>query len=83
MSTGEILPGITLPPVIHGLLRKRLTEIQVSDTAVNCLISQARAASLAEALEVLHAIPKDAVERLYVMIEHEASQRLDAIAKEL
>ncbi|MFJ4352750.1 hypothetical protein ACIPZ5_17825 [Pseudomonas sp. NPDC089428] len=80
MSTGEFLPGITLPPAIHGMLRKRLTEIQVSDTVVNCRIAQARAESIIETLEILKAIPNDALERLYVMVEANARTRLDEIA---
>ncbi|WP_282361229.1 hypothetical protein [Pseudomonas sp. PS01300] len=73
---GEFLPGIIMPPEIHGLLRKRVTEIEVSDTAVNCLIAQARAESLVEALEILKAVDRLAVERLYVMIENMALARL-------
>ncbi|MEW5606512.1 hypothetical protein [Pseudomonas juntendi] len=65
-----------MPPEIHGLLRKRVTEIEVSDTAVNCLIAQARAESLVEALEILKAVDRQAVERLYVMIENMALARL-------
>ncbi|WP_241792068.1 hypothetical protein [Pseudomonas putida] len=72
----EFLPGIVMPPEIHGLLRKRVAEVEVSDTAVNCLIAQARAESLVEALEVLKAIPADAVERLYLMIGNSAQARL-------
>ncbi|MFV7440986.1 hypothetical protein ACLPJF_24590 [Pseudomonas vlassakiae] len=65
-----------MPPEIHGLLRKRVAEIEVSDTATNCLIAQARAESLVEALEVLKAIPAAAVERLYLVIVHSADARL-------
>lgn len=73
---GEFLPGIVMPPEIHGLLRKRVTQIEVSDTPVNCLIAQARAESLVEALEVLRAVPADAIERLYLMIESTTQSRL-------
>lgn len=45
-----------------------MAEIEASGTPVNCLIAQARAESLVEALEVLKAIPADAVERLDLMI---------------
>lgn len=76
---GEFLPGIIMPPEIHGLLRKRVTEIEVSGTAVNCLIAQARAESLIEALEVLKAIPADAIERLYLVIVHSAEARLSEL----
>ncbi|MCX2891705.1 hypothetical protein OO258_26110 [Pseudomonas sp. DCB_BI] len=68
-----------MPPEIHGLLRKRVTEIEVSGTAVNCLIAQARAESLIEALEVLKAIPADAIERLYLVIVHSAEARLSEL----
>ncbi|WP_158255597.1 hypothetical protein [Pseudomonas sp. BRM28] len=43
---GEFLPGIIMPPEIHGPLRKRVTEIEMSDTKLECLVSQARAESL-------------------------------------
>lgn len=64
----EFLLGIVMPPAIHCLLRRRVAEIEASGTPVNCLIAQARAESLVEALEVLKAIPADAVERLDLMI---------------
>lgn len=73
---GEFLPGIVMPPEIHGLLRRRVAQIEVSDTPVNCLIAQARAESLVEALEVLRAVPADAIERLYLMIESTTQSRL-------
>ena len=76
---GEFLPGIIMPPEIHGLLRKRVAEIESSDTATNCLIAQARAESLVEALEVLKAIQADAIERLYQLIYDSAKVRLGEI----
>ncbi|MCY1462632.1 hypothetical protein D9M71_804270 [compost metagenome] len=76
---GEFLPGITMPPEIHGLLRKRLTEIEISGTAVNCLIAEARAESLVDALEVLKIVPAPGIERLYLLIEHSTQARLAEI----
>ena len=76
---GEFLPGIILPPAIHGLLRKRLAELDMCDTAVNCMILQARTESLVEALEILKAIPARDVERLYVLIDNMTQERLDAL----
>ena len=73
VKPGEFLPGMVLPLGIHGLLRKRLAEIDVSETEVNCLISKARAESLVEALEVLKAVPHQDAERLYVLIEEAAT----------
>jgi len=78
-KAGEFLPGIIIPPEIHGLLRRRLAQVESSDSAVNCLISQARAESLVEALEVLKAIPAQAIERLYEVVEHSTQARLAEI----
>ncbi|ODB39981.1 hypothetical protein A9L43_15185 [Pseudomonas mosselii] len=68
-----------MPPEIHGLLRRRLAQIETADSAVNCLIAQARAESLVEALEVLKAIPAQAIERLYSLVEHSTQARLAEI----
>ncbi|WP_236237718.1 hypothetical protein [Pseudomonas faucium] len=73
---GEFLPGIIMPPEIHGLLRRRLAQIESADSAVNCLIAQARAESLVEALEVLKAISAQAIERLYEVVEHSTQATL-------
>ncbi|MCE0931622.1 hypothetical protein [Pseudomonas monteilii] len=81
-NEGEFLPGIVMPPEIHGLLRKRLTEIDCCDTAVNCLIAQARAESLVEALEVLKAVSADAIERLYLVIESTTKSRLTELGSQ-
>ncbi|MGG4657926.1 hypothetical protein ACLPJF_05935 [Pseudomonas vlassakiae] len=77
---GEFLPGVTMPPEIHGLLRKRLSEIDMCDSAVNCLVAQARAEGLVESLEILKAIPAQAIERLYLLIEEAAQTRLGELA---
>ena len=71
---------IILPPAIHGLLRKRLAELGICDTAVNCLSTQARAESLVEALEILKAIPARDVERLYVLIDNMTQDRLAEVS---
>jgi len=66
---GEFLPGITMPLQIHGLLRKRITEIGISSTASSCLNAQARAKGLVKALEALRTLPAQAIERLNILIE--------------
>lgn len=76
---GEFLPGLILPPLIHAQLRKRLAEIDVADSPVNCLIAQARAEGLVEALELLKAVEPVAVERLYLLIDQDATQRLEEL----
>jgi len=77
---GPILPGLILPTDIQELLRKRLGELATCDTAVNCMILQARTESLVEALEILKAIPARDVERLYVLIDNMTQDRLAAIS---
>lgn len=67
-QAGEFMPGIVMPQEIHGLPRKRLTEIDLCDSAVNCLVAQALAEGLMESLETLKAIPAQAIERLYLMM---------------
>ncbi|WP_412460171.1 hypothetical protein ACK2SD_14905 [Pseudomonas sp. SC11] len=62
------MPGIVMSQEIHGLPRKRLTEIDLCDSAVNCLVAQARAGGLMESMETLKAIPTQAIERLYLMM---------------
>jgi hypothetical protein len=81
-QAGEFLPGIIIPPEIHGLLRRRLAQVESADSAVNCLIAQARAESLVEALEVLKAIPAQAIERLYEVVENSTQARLAELGTE-
>lgn len=73
----ELLPGLVLPPAYHGTLRKRLAEIDTASSAANCLIAQARAEGLVEALEtVTQGINPQHIERLYLLIEQAATARL-------
>jgi len=61
---------------MHALMRKRLTEISVSETAVSCQVTQARAEGLLESLEITKAVPQPAVERLLKVIQEAAQARL-------
>lgn len=78
---GEFLPGITMPPEIHGLLRKRITEIGISDTAISCLLAQARAESLVEALEALTILHAEAIERLHSLIDNTTIARIRELGR--
>lgn len=73
---GEFLKGLILPPVIHGHLRKLLTLVDTADSPVNCLIAQARAESLIEALELLKVTDSAAIERLYLLVDETVTQRM-------
>lgn len=76
MFNDEFLPGLILPPTLHGVLRKRLTEISVAIGIGNCLIAQARAEGLVEGLDLLKALELQQVERLYQLVEQTATARL-------
>ncbi|GLO25404.1 hypothetical protein [Pseudomonas putida] len=79
-NAGEF-PGLVLPPAYHGVLRKRLTEIDMANSATNCLIAQARAEGMVEALEMLNALQAGQIERLYVLIERAAMARLQELER--
>ncbi|MFW4929823.1 hypothetical protein ACOAO8_31215 [Pseudomonas aeruginosa] len=72
----ELLPGLILPPSYQVVLRRRLAEVTNATSAANCLIAQARAEGMVEALELLKALDQQQVERLYLLIEQAATARL-------
>lgn len=72
-----LVSGLVLPTAYEAALRRRLLDIDQADSAVNCLIAQARAEGLVECLEtVTHGIPANHIERLYVLIEDATTARL-------
>lgn len=80
-NAGEFMPGLVLPPAYHGVLRKRLTEIDMTDSPADCRIAQARAEGMVEALEMLNALEADQIERLYLVIEQFATARLQELGR--
>lgn len=76
------MPGLVLPLAYHGLLRKRLIEIEVAGNADRCRIAQARAEGMVEALELLKALDTAQIERLYLVIEQAATARLRELERE-
>lgn len=79
-NENEIVPGLVLPAPFQDTFRKRLIEVQTAGSAVNCLIAQARAEGLVEALEtVTHGITAIHIERLYLLVDDAAAARLAAL----
>lgn len=77
MYNDELVPGLIVPAGYHGIFRKRLAEVGVAISVSTCLIAQARAEGLVEALETLtQGIAAQHIERLYVLIEDAAMARL-------
>ncbi|MCJ7854592.1 hypothetical protein [Pseudomonas monteilii] len=73
----ELMTCVVLPPAYDAALRRRLADIDKADSAVNCLIAQARAEGMVEGLETgTHGIPANHIERLYLLIEDAATARL-------
>ena len=75
-SEPELLPGLILPPSYQVVLRRRLADVATAASAANCLIAQARAEGMVEALELLKALEQQQVERLYLLIEQATTARL-------
>ncbi|MFK3680697.1 hypothetical protein [Pseudomonas sp. NPDC088890] len=75
LSAHELIPGVTLPPVIHGRLRQLLAQLNVADTVVNILLVQERAEGVVECLELLKKLDDEQIEKLYLLIGHTAAQR--------
>ena len=75
-GSAEFLPGIVLPPLIHGMLRKHLTEIQVSSRVQDCVLAQQQAEGVIKALESAGTMSSSAIERLSVLIQDTAQARL-------
>ncbi len=72
-----VLTAVVLPTAFDAALRRRLDDIDRANSAANCLIAQARAEGMVEALEtVTHGIPASHFERLYLVIEDATTARL-------
>lgn len=82
LSAHELIPGITLPPVIHGRLRQLLAQLNVADTVVNILLAQERAEGMVECLELLKKLDAEQIERLYLLIGHTAAQRFGELERQ-
>jgi len=77
-----VLAAVVLPAAYDAALRRRLADIDNADSAVNCLIAQARAEGLVEGLEAgTQGIPANHIERLYLLIEAATTARLQALER--
>lgn len=72
-----VLAAVVLPSAYDAALRRRLDDIDRANSPADCLIAQARAEGLVEALEtVTQGIPAGHIERLYLVIEDATNRRL-------
>ncbi|MCE0938183.1 hypothetical protein LU667_14440 [Pseudomonas kurunegalensis] len=79
-ASGELAPGLVLPPDIQRHLRLALAAIEAADSPVNCLIAQAKAEGVCLGLDMGHVLACPDIERVEILIDNVASQRLAELA---
>lgn len=78
--SGELAPGLVLPPEIQRRLRLALASIEAANSHVNCLIAQATAQGVCLGLDIGHVLPRSDIDRMEILIDNIASQRLAGLA---
>lgn len=73
-APGELVPGLVLPPAIHGELRQLLARIEAAGAA-EYPRACARAEGVVRGLEVGQVLEQARIERLYLLIEDVATAR--------
>ena len=82
LPSGELIPGLVLPTEIQRRLRLLLASIEAASTPVNCLIAQANAQGACLGLDMGHVLLRSDIERVEVLVDNVASQRLAELAGE-
>ncbi|HCF2575851.1 hypothetical protein [Pseudomonas monteilii] len=78
--SGELVPGLVLPPEIQRRLRLLLASIQAANSPVNCLIAQACAQGACLGLDMGHVLLRSDIERVEILVDNIACQRLTELA---
>lgn len=78
--SGELTPGLVLPPDIQRRLRLALASIEAANSPVNCLIAQATAQGVCLGLDIGHVLARSDIERIEILVDNVASQRLAELA---
>lgn len=78
--SGELAPGLVLPPDIQRRLRLALASIEAANSPVNCLIAQATAQGVCVGLDIGHVLARTDIERVEILVDNVASQRLAELA---
>lgn len=76
----ELAPGLVLPPDIQRRLRLLLASINAASSPVNCLIAQATAQGACLGLDMGRVLARSDIERVEIIIDNVASQRLAELA---
>lgn len=78
--SGELAPGLMLPPEIQRRLRLALASIEAANSHVNCLIAQATAQGICLGLDIGHVLARSDIDRMEILVDNVASQRLAELA---
>jgi len=81
--SGELAPGLVLPPDIQWRMRLALALIEAANSPVNCLIAQATAHGVCLGLDMGHVLARPDIERMEILADNAASQRLAELASDL
>ncbi|KPM60176.1 hypothetical protein HB4184_21960 [Pseudomonas putida] len=80
LQSGELAPGLLLPPEIQRRLRLLLTNIEAANSPVNCMIAQANAQGACLGLDMGQVLARSTIERLEILVDNVASERLAELA---
>lgn len=80
--SGELAPGLVLPPDIQRRLRLALASIEAACSPVNCLIAQATAQGVCLGLDMGHVLARADIEQVEILVDNVASQRLAELASD-
>lgn len=78
--SGELAPGLVLLPEIQRRLRLALASIEAANSHVNCLIAQATAQGICLGLDIGHVLARSDIDRIEILVDNVASQRLAELA---
>ena len=80
LPSGELAPGLLLPPEIQRRLRQLLANIEAANSPVNCMIAQANAQGACLGLDMGQVLARSTIERLEILVDNVASERLAELA---
>lgn len=80
LPSGELAPGLLLPPEIQRRLRLLLANIEAANSPVNCMIAQANAQGACLGLDMGQVLARSTIERLEILVDNVASERLAELA---
>jgi|GEM_PF-442748 len=74
--SGELAPGLVLPPDIQRRHRLLLASIEAASSPVNCLIAQAKAQGACLGYEMGRVLARSNIERVEGLVDNVAGKRL-------